>query len=178
MYRLVNKIIVGITIACLAGFALGQVESQLNASSTNHGMKIAVVDFNKVILKSNYAQRELEAFKNDDEYKKLSVRRAELQSLVQELANIAVAKQTEEQQVEVETARNEYALMSAEMKSKYQRLLQQIGKAMQERAQKVVSDLVEAEGIDLLLDIRAVSFVKPRYDITDKLIVKINDENP
>lgn len=143
--------------------------------------KIAVVDLQEAILQSDAAQQALEAVRNQRDYSEdkneFDRIQSELEALVTEFQKDA-AVMSQEQQVAV---RKRLASKQADLEhvtGKLQQAEQQAGQAilqeMADEVQEILRDLIQSEGIGLLLQRQAVIHADPGYSITAKVTDRLN----
>lgn len=143
--------------------------------------KIAVVDLQEAILQSDAAQQALEAVRNQRDYSEdkneFDRIQSELEALVTEFQKDA-AVMSQEQQV---AARKRLASKQADLEhvtGKLQQAEQQAGQAilreMADEVQEILRDLIQSEGIGLLLQRQAVIHADPGYSITAKVTDRLN----
>lgn len=143
--------------------------------------KIAVVDLQEAILQSDAAQQALEAVRNQRDYSEdkneFDRIQSELEALVTEFQKDA-AVMSQEQQV---AARKRLASKQADLEhvtGKLQQAEQQAGQTilrqMADEVQEILRDLIQSEGIGLLLQRQAVIHADPGYSITAKVTDRLN----
>lgn len=143
---------------------------------------IAVIDYERAILRSDYAVKRFEELESSEAYKvlvsELNARQADLQVLSDEVKKSEdwSANKRRDFQEKARNARTDYELAVQRVNGKKQQLLQEIAVAMQEKAAGAIQELIKSERIDLLVDRQATLSVTERYDLTDKLIAKINQK--
>ncbi len=143
--------------------------------------KIAVVNLQEAILQTDLAQKRLTAVRNQDDYK---ADKAEFEKLKNEFEELAkkfqkdAAVMSQEQQV---AARKKLASKQADLEhvtGKLQQAEQMAGQSllqeMSPKVQKVLRELITAEGIGLLLQQQAVIHADAGYNITAKVTDKLN----
>ncbi len=143
--------------------------------------KIAVVDLQEAILQSDSAQKALESVRSQTDYsedkEEFDRIQDELESLVKEFQNDAAVMSQEQQMA----ARKRLASKQADLEhvtGKLQQAEQQAGQAilqqMSAEVQEILRDLIQSEGIGLLLQRQAVIHADPGYSITAKVTDKLN----
>lgn len=146
--------------------------------------KIAVVNLQEAILQSDRAQKELEAIRNQEDYRgdkeEFDRLQKELEELVQDFQKDA-AVMSQEQQL---AARKRLASKQSDLEhvaGKLQSAEQQAGQALLQQmspmVQEVLQGLIQAEGIGLLLQRSAVIHADPGYSITAKVTDKLNQNS-
>jgi outer membrane protein len=143
--------------------------------------KIAVVDLQEAILQSDSAQAALEQVRQQESYAEDKAEfdrlQDELEALVESFQKDA-AVMSQEQQV---AARQRLASKQADLEhvtGKLQQAEQQAGQAilrqMSGTVQTILRDLIQSEGIGLLLQRQAVIHADPGYSITAKVTDRLN----
>lgn len=146
--------------------------------------KIAVVNLQQAILQSDRAQQELEQVRGQEDYKadkkEFDQLKKELDELVQDFQKDA-AVMSQEQQL---AARKKLASKQSDLEhvaGKLQAAEQQTGQALLQQmspmVQEVLRDLIQTEGIGLLLQRESVIHADPGYSITAKVTDKLNQLN-
>ena len=167
----------------LARMTLALVALTLPALAAAQG-KIAVVNLQQAILQSDRAQAELETVRNQEDYradkKEFDQLKEELDDLVQDFQKDA-AVMSQEQQL---AARKKLASKQSDLEhvaGKLQAAEQQTGQAllqeMSPMVQEVLRELIQTEGIGLLLQRESVIHADPGYSITAKVTDKLNQLN-
>ena len=143
--------------------------------------KIAVLNVQEAIMNTDAAKKSINAWKTNAEIaeniKQLDALKADYQKAVKKLQKDAAVMSAERQQEEGKKIQSKMAdiehvarkLQSAE-KELVQGLMQQQAPALQ----KVVTEMIQAEGIGLLLDKKAVMHVDSSFSITAKVTDKMN----
>lgn len=144
--------------------------------------KIAVVDLQEAILLTDYAKNRIEQLNNSEHYKLLSSEyntiRADIQALSKDAETNAKKwdnKQKQEFQEKAMYAREDLESSTKKLRAKKQQLFSEIIQFMQEKAKKALGELIDAEKIGLLLDRKAALSAGPEYDLTAKLVIKLNN---
>lgn len=143
--------------------------------------KIAIVDLQEAILQSDAAQEALEQVRTQPDYsedkEEFDRIQDELESLVEEFQKDA-AVMSQEQQM---SARKRLGSKQADLEhvtGKLQQAEQQAGQAilrqMSGAVQEILRDLIQSEGIGLLLQQQAVIHADPGYSITSKVTDRLN----
>ncbi len=143
--------------------------------------KIAVVDLQEAILQSDAAQQALEQVRTQRDYsedkQEFDRIQDELEALVKEFQKDAAVMSQEQQMA----ARKRLASKQADLEhvtGKLQQAEQQAGQAilrqMSGEVQEILRDLIQSEGIGLLLQRQAVIHADPGYSITAKVTDRLN----
>lgn len=143
--------------------------------------KIAVVNLQEAILQTDLAQKRLAEVRGQDDYK---ADKTEFEKLKGEFEDLAkkfqkdAAVMSQEQQL---AARKKLASKQADLEhvtGKLQQAEQLAGQGllqeMSPKVQKVLRELITAEGIGLLLQQQAVIHADAGYNITAKVTDKLN----
>ncbi|MFN2287805.1 MAG: OmpH family outer membrane protein [Chromatocurvus sp.] len=143
--------------------------------------KIAVVDLQEAMLQSDAAQQALEQVRNQPDYsddkQEFDSIQDELESLVEEFQKDASVMSQEQQMA----ARKRLASKQADLEhvtGKLQEAEQQAGQAILRQmsgvVQEILRELIQSEGIGLLLQRQAVIHADPGYSITSKVTDQLN----
>jgi outer membrane protein len=162
----------------LVSIALGVLP--LTASAQG---RIAVVNLEEAILQTDVAQARLNGLRTQDDYTadKAEMERlqAEREALIKELQNDLAVMSPEQQQA----ARKRMASKNADLEHvlrKLQKSEQELGQAllqeMTPKVQLVLRDLIQSEGIGLLLQQSSVIHADNGYSITAKVTDKLNQQ--
>ncbi len=143
--------------------------------------KIAVFDVQEAILSTNMAKDQMKAFEGRADIAKMIADAEKLKkdiiSLRQE-ADKAGAKMTQEkaqdQKKAVEFKQADFELIVRKLNSERQAAGKKLMEEISPKLESVVKELVESEGIGLLLDRKASIHAEPAFDITNKVTEKLN----
>ena len=155
----------------------------LPAAASAQG-RIAVVNLEEAILQTDEAQNRLGALRNQDDYKSDKAEFDRLQSereaLIKELQNDLAVMSAEQQQA----ARKRLANKNADLEHVQRKLVQAeqgLGQAllqeMTPKVQAVLRELIQSEGIGLLIQRSAVIHADNGYSITAKVTDKLNQQS-
>jgi outer membrane protein len=143
--------------------------------------KVAVVDVQGAILQTDYAQKRLSEVRDQADYKKNKVEYDRLKSEGEELLKTFqkdAAVMSQDQKV---AAQNKLTSMQEDLDhvtGKLQQAEQVTGQAllqeMAPKVQEVLREIIEKEGIGLLLQRNAVIHAEPSYSITATVTDKLN----
>lgn len=142
--------------------------------------KIGVIDIERAMMTSEYAQAQIKAFGERSSFKKLNSEfealKADLQALEAD-AQANASKWSNEQTVEFSKKR-QYLMKDLEVnQSKVQTEVdlqrKKIFVELEPKATKALEELVSSEGITVLLQKNAVIFASPKHDLTKKLADKL-----
>ena len=140
--------------------------------------KIAVFDVQEAILNTNMAKAEMKAFESRSDVAKMindaERLKKDITALRNELGNSANSEKAQEKKKSMEFKQADFELivrkLNAERQQAGKKLMDDIGP----RLEGIVKDIVEAEGIGLLLDKKAAIHADPSFDITAKVTEKLN----
>ena len=142
---------------------------------------IAVVDVEDAILRCDYAQERIEELKKEGTYKDLfseyGIIQSDLEAMqADQLANSSKwdIKQRQDFQERLVYLREDYESAAKKLNAKQKQVYQEIVGALQEKARLGLEEIIKEEKIGLLLDAKAALLKTPEYDITDKLVRKLN----
>ncbi|MEY2909513.1 MAG: hypothetical protein RLZZ602_2036 [Pseudomonadota bacterium] len=143
--------------------------------------KIAVVNLEEAILQTDFAQKELAKFEENEDF---AADKAEFEGLREELDKLVQdfqrdqAAMSEEQKV---AARQKLASKQADieyvakkLQAMQQQNAQRVFQEMAPKARQVLSDVIATEGIGLLLQQQTVIHADLGYSITAKVTDKLN----
>lgn len=143
---------------------------------------IAVVDVQAAMLATDYAQALVEQKRNEPEFAKLNstyeALRADLQAMAAEAqANAAswTPDQIEENNKLIQYTNADLQLAVQKIEAEQQEVFSQIEIDLQPLALAAIEELIQAEGVTLLLERSAVMYGDPSLNLTEKLIVKLNE---
>lgn len=145
--------------------------------------RIAVVNLEEAILQTDEAQQRLNGMRETGDYKadktELDRLQAEREALITELQNDLAVMSAEQQQA----ARKRLANKNADLEHvlrKLQQAEQELGQEllaeMTPKVQAVLRDLIQSEGIGLLIQRSAVIHADNGYSITAKVTDKLNQQ--
>lgn len=139
--------------------------------------KIAVFDVQEAILNTTMAKAEMKSFESRSDISKMisdaERLRKEITALRDEISKAGAGK-AQEKQKSIEFKQADFELiirkLNAERQAAGKKLMDDIGP----RLEGIVKDIVEAEGIGLLLDKKAAIHADASFDITAKVTEKLN----
>src|SRR5690606_32737710 len=143
--------------------------------------KIAFFNLQKAILATEAAQKQTQEFESKAAYADLRANYDQIRSEMQKL-NSEFEKNgstwSEERKNEVakqmEYKRADLELVTKKLQSENQALLQGIIQANLQRASKIAQELIESEGIGLVLNAEAVAYADSSFDYTAKITDRLN----
>jgi outer membrane protein len=143
--------------------------------------KIAVVDVQRVIFASEVAKARQQQARTRPELVELEARHdsiaADVKALQQKIEagrDTMSREQAVEHQKRMEYLRADYELVARKLQTEVQQLQGEIMEELQPQVQAALKELVEAEGVTLLLQREAVIFATPTLDLTGKLLERLN----
>ena len=170
MSRILKITIAGITLVLLPMMASAQG-------------RIAVVNLEEAILQTDEAQQRLNGMRDNADFKadkaELDRLQAEREALIKEVQNNMAVMGAEEQQAARKRMTNKNADLEhvlRKLQQAEQELGQQLLQEMTPKVQAVLRDLIESEGIGLLLQRNAVIHADNGYSITAKVTDKLNQQ--
>ena len=143
--------------------------------------KIAVLNAQQAIINTEVAQARLKALREESGYaenrKQLEALGKSYQDTVAQLQKDAAVMSAEQKQAEakkIQEKRTDIEFVQRKLQTAEQQLLQAVAQEMAPKLQKAVSELIEAEGIGLLLNQQAAMHVDSSFNITPKVTDKLN----
>lgn len=168
-----NKALVTFFIALLTAVSVPAALAQ--------EQKVGVVDVQRAILGSAYGQEQLAALDSDPEYAELLASLTSLQAEIQALdkdAQTNAASWTEARYATYQRQRQfrvaDIELAQQKVQAEQERVINEINVAMTEQAQTALQELIEDEGVTVLLRASAVYTFTPEHDLTGKLAAKLS----
>jgi outer membrane protein len=162
----------------IAGLALVLLPMMASAQG-----RIAVVNLEEAILQTDEAQQRLNGLRDAEDFKadktELDRLQAEREALIKEVQNNMAVMSAEEQQAARKRLANKNADLEhvlRKLQQAEQELGQQLLQEMTPKVQAVLRDLIESEGIGLLLQRSAVIHADNGYSITAKVTDKLNQQ--
>ncbi|HEX4882082.1 MAG TPA: OmpH family outer membrane protein [Porticoccaceae bacterium] len=143
--------------------------------------KIAVVDIQRVLFTSEIAKTRQQQLKAQPAFVELQAKYDSIAADVKALQKKIEAErdtmsrdQAAETQKKMEYLRADYELVARKLQAEVQQLQSKIMEELQPQVQAALKELVEAEGVTLLLQREAVIFATPAMDLTGKLLERLN----
>jgi outer membrane protein len=143
--------------------------------------KIAVVDIQRVIFTSDVAKARQKQLQAESEFVSLQAKYDSIAADVKALQKKIEAErdtmsqeQATENQKKMEYLRADYDLVERKLRAEVQQLQGKIMEELQPKVQAALKELVDAEGITLLLQREAVIVADPALDVTGKLLERLN----
>lgn len=143
--------------------------------------KIAVLNAQQAIINTEVAQNRLQALRAETSYasnrKELEALGKAYQDIVAQLQKDAAVMSPEQQQAEakkIQEKRADIEHVQRKLQAAEQELLQTVAKELSPKLQEAVKQLIDVEGIGLLLNQQAAMHVDSSYNITAKVTDKLN----
>lgn len=143
--------------------------------------KIAVFNLQGAILSTDSAQQQIKEFESKASYADLKANfeqlRADLQKLNEEAQKNSATwsdDQKVEQRKQMEYKRADLELVAKKLQGENQAFVEKILQANAERARAIIQELIQSEGIGLVLDAESVTYADSSYDITAKITDRLN----
>lgn len=146
--------------------------------------KVVVFNAERAILNTEAAQAQIKKFEANANFTEMRAKAesltAKLQEMDKQLKNEGVTW-SEERKIEhrktMEYSKADLDLEVKKIQQEQQIIIQQLLQAQAQNAQKVVQELVESEGIGLIINQQAVQYADSSYDITAKITDRLNSLN-
>lgn len=155
----------------------------LCASAFASAQKIAVVNIQAAILESEFGQAELSKLENDPTYAALVTEAQTLVADVQALDKNAQTNGSGWSQAQLAEYNKQRQFLTADLQLNNQKIqsereaaVRQINAAMNQRALTALQELVEEEGITLLLQESSVYHATDEHNVTSKLATKLGGQ--
>jgi outer membrane protein len=146
--------------------------------------KIAVVDVQGAILQTDYAQKRLGEIreqgdykKNKEEYDRLKNEGEALLKTFQKDAAVMSQEQKAAAQTKLGSMQEDLDLVTGKLQQAEQGVAQSLLQEMAPKVQDVLREIIEKEGIGLLLQRNSVIHAEPGYSITATVTDKLNQLN-
>ncbi len=143
--------------------------------------KVAVVDVQGAILMTDEAQKRMQKVRDQKDYKSDKAEyerlKSEGEALLKKFQKDAAVMSKDQQvaaQKKLSTKQADIDHVTRKLRQAEETTAQEIFQEMTPRVQKVLRDLIEAEGIGLLLHRTAAIHVDASYSITAKVTEKLN----
>lgn len=143
--------------------------------------KIAVLNVQEAILNTDLAQARLKEMRAKSEYtsnrEQLETIKKAYEDAIKQLQKDAAVMNAEQKQAEakkIQGKREDIEHIARKLQTAEQELAQAIIQDLAPTVQKIVTDMIEANGIGLLLDRKAAMHVDSSFSITAKVTDKLN----
>jgi outer membrane protein len=138
--------------------------------------KVAVFDVQEAILNTNAAKAQMKSFESRSDISKMisdaEKLKKDITALRTEISKGGSGAQEKQKSAEFKQADFELIVrkLNSERQAAGKKLMEDVGP----RLETIVKDIVDAEGIGLLLDRKAAIHAEPSFDITAKVTEKLN----
>ena len=139
-----------------------------------HAAGYGVIDLEKVVENSTYLKQQNAQL--EQTIKPQTVKLEQLGKEIEALANSAQANQSNAQQLssQYQTKMNEFQSLQQTVQSRVQSTIQNTNKVFDSRIKQVAEQLRKENNLDLVLNKNAALAYDPKYDLTAKMIQKVN----
>ena len=168
MKKLNQLVIISVLLSILSPFGLAEV-------------KIAIIDFDKAVFKTKFAQQQQKTLTENDEYgalmEKLQLLKADLQDLEKEANTKGMTwsnEQVAEHSNKVKYKSADYQLIAKKIESQRNNIINTIKEKFATTIKDAVNEIIKEEAIDLLLNAKAAYFARPDFDITKKVTAALD----
>lgn len=167
----VKKFIISLLALSIFGFA----------SSAMAQGKIAVFSLEAAILNTEVAKKRFSEYEKNAEFAQLKAQfesaQADLKGLDEKQKKDGATwspEQIAEHRKQIEYKRADLELVVKKLQAEEQQLRAGILQELGPQAQKIAQELIESEGIGLVLNAQAVAFADSAYNITPKITDRLN----
>ncbi|MCV6615313.1 MAG: OmpH family outer membrane protein [Cellvibrionaceae bacterium] len=143
--------------------------------------KIAVLDLQTAIIRTDAAQKELKDMRADAEYAALQAKgeslSSEMKALVEEMQTKGLTWSDErkaEQRKKMEFKQADLQLVSQKLKKEQAEVMQSLIRKHGAKANKYAEEVIKSGGYGLVLNAGAVQWADAAFDITSKVTDKLN----
>lgn len=139
--------------------------------------KVAVFDVQEAILSTNTAKEEMKAFEARSDVAKMIKDAEKLKKdiiALRDEASKGSGKISEDQKKTMEFKQADFELIVRKLNSERQAAGKKLIDDIAPRLENIVKEIIEAEGIALLIDKKAAIHVDPSLDITARVTEKLN----
>ena len=161
-----NKVLTGILLAGLA------------SSSMLHAAGYGVVDLEKVIENSTYLKQQNLSLQQSmkPQTSKLEQLGKELEAIQQRAQQNPNLAETEKQKMltQYQAKLKEFNLIQQGLQTTVQASIQVMNKTLDGRVKQVAEQLRKENNLDIVLNRNSALAYDPKYDLTDKMIQKVN----
>lgn len=161
-----NKVLTGILLASIA------------SSSMLHAAGYGVVDLEKVIENSTYLKQQNMSLQQSmkPQTSKLEQLGKELEAIQQRAQQNPNLAETEKQKMltQYQAKLKEFNLIQQGLQATVQASIQVMNKTLDGRVKQVVEQLRKENNLDIVLNRNSALAYDPKYDLTDKMIKKVN----
>ena len=146
--------------------------------------KVAVVDVQGAILQTDYAQKRLSEVREQEDYKKNKTEydrlKSEGEALLKSFQKDAAVMSQEQKvaaQNKLTSMQEDLDHVTGKLQQSEQAVAQALFQEMAPKVQEVLREIIEKDGIGLLLQRNAVIHAEPGYSITATVTDKLNQLN-
>jgi outer membrane protein len=143
--------------------------------------KIAVLDIQRAMLASNFAQNKIKTFQESSDIVALNAKlegsAADLNAMAEEAQAKSMTWSSEEaadHQKKMAYARADYDLAVKKLQGESQQLEKEIPQELGQQLQEAMNQVVKEEGITVLLRRESVLIANPKNQITAKVVDRLN----
>lgn len=143
--------------------------------------KIAVLDIERAVFNTEEAKAQLNALQQTPDFTKNKKQAEDLKKKYDELADqfnknreVMSAEQSAEQQRKIQEVGTDLQFVAKKLQQAQAEVAQRVMREMTPRARQVIGEVVQADGIGLLLNAQAAMHADAGYDITAKVTDKLN----
>jgi len=143
--------------------------------------KVAVLDVQNAILRTEVAQKELKSMQADAEFAALKAKgvslETELKALIEEMQTKGLTWSEErkaDQRKKMEYKQADLQLLSKKLQAEQTAVVQGLLRRFAKAAQVAVQDVIKSGGYGLVLDAKAAQYYDTSFDITAKVTDKLN----
>jgi outer membrane protein len=170
-------------VSRLLKFALAMLACSVPVLGWAEG-KIAVFDLQSAILQTDAAQARLKEVRSQDEYKKNKAEfdkiKSEGEALVKSYQKDAAVMSDEQKaaaEQKINSMQEDLEHVAGKLQQAEQTAAQALFQEMGPKVQEALREIIEKDGIGLLLQRQAVIHAEPGYSITAKVTDKLNQLN-
>ncbi len=150
------------------------------SSAMAAGSKIAVVDMERALFQSDGAKASFKQVEDQfgDDLGKVKDLEKELMASQEKLQKDGAIMSDEERRKisnDIKEKQSEFKFYAGKLQQAEQQWRQQFFRANLPRLQDILKSLIDAEGVDIVLNGQAVIHVVPDLDLTKKLLNKLNE---
>lgn len=152
----------------------------LTAGAAWGELKIAVLDMERALVESEEAkvlvqQIQTELQKEQDEVRTLGEQIVALQEKLQTDGEVMSATEQRKVQKDIEDKQIDFQFLRNKLQKEAQDRQQELFGQMAPKLDKVLKDLIELEGYDIILQRGNLFYVNSKHDITRKVTEKLNE---
>lgn len=150
------------------------------AAAASAELKIAVLDTQRALVESDEAKNLLDKAQNElqkeeDELRALVDEINSLQEKLQKDGEVMSASEQRKIQKDIEDKQIDAQFMGNKLQKEVNDRRQEILQQMVPKIDKVLKDLIEIEGYDMIVERANLRYVNSKHDITRKVTEKLNE---